>query len=203
MAKTHGRSFGTRLINSLVRAMTGFGLGTSYRYILTVPGRKTGRLYSTPVDIIGVDGQRWLVAGCGPPQFGSATPRRGRGHAQPRPLLAPVRGRGSRSHRRRRGTPQAHRRDPGHPALLRRRPRLIRRGDRGRAAETHRLPSHRSVNRGPQSDARPGHGRRPLDKARPDEEGRPRRSPPVPPTTRTDAAPCASVPGCRRQPSPD
>jgi deazaflavin-dependent oxidoreductase (nitroreductase family) len=66
MAKTYRRSFGTRLINSLFRAMTRLGLGASYRHILTVPGRKTGRLYSTPVDIINVEGQRWLVAGYGP-----------------------------------------------------------------------------------------------------------------------------------------
>ncbi len=66
MAKTYRRSFGTRLINVLFRAMTRLDLGASYRHILTVPGRKTGRLYSTPVDIIDVDGQRWLVAGYGP-----------------------------------------------------------------------------------------------------------------------------------------
>ena len=42
----------TRLINSLFRALTRLGLGASYRHILTVPGRKTGRLYSTPVDVL-------------------------------------------------------------------------------------------------------------------------------------------------------
>ena len=57
---------GTRLINSLFRALTRLGLGASYRHILTVPGRKTGQLYSTPVDIIERDDQRWLVAGYGP-----------------------------------------------------------------------------------------------------------------------------------------
>ena len=46
--------------------LTRLGLGASYRHILTVPGRKTGRLYSTPVDIIELDDQRWLVAGYGP-----------------------------------------------------------------------------------------------------------------------------------------
>jgi deazaflavin-dependent oxidoreductase (nitroreductase family) len=66
MAKTYRLSPGARLINSLFRALTRFGLGASYRHILTVPGRKTGRLYSTPVDIIELDGQRWLVAGYGP-----------------------------------------------------------------------------------------------------------------------------------------
>jgi deazaflavin-dependent oxidoreductase (nitroreductase family) len=85
MAKTYRRSSGTRLINSLFRAMTRLGLGASYRHILTVPGRKTGRLYSTPVDIINVEGQRWLVAGYGPASWvrnvraaGEATLRRGR-----------------------------------------------------------------------------------------------------------------------------
>jgi deazaflavin-dependent oxidoreductase (nitroreductase family) len=48
------------------RALTRLGLGASYRHILTVPGRNTGRLYSTPVDVIELDGQRWLVAGYGP-----------------------------------------------------------------------------------------------------------------------------------------
>ena len=66
MAKTYRLSPGTRLINSLFRALTRLGLGASYRHILTVPGRKTGRLYSTPVDIIELDDQRWLVAGYGP-----------------------------------------------------------------------------------------------------------------------------------------
>jgi deazaflavin-dependent oxidoreductase (nitroreductase family) len=66
MAKTYRLSLGTRLINMAFRLMTRLGLGASYRHILTVPGRKTGRLYSTPVDLIEVDGHRWLVAGYGP-----------------------------------------------------------------------------------------------------------------------------------------
>jgi deazaflavin-dependent oxidoreductase (nitroreductase family) len=65
MAKTYRLSPGTRLINSLFRALTRLGLGASCRHILTVPGRTTGRLYSTPVDIIDLDDQRWLVAGYG------------------------------------------------------------------------------------------------------------------------------------------
>jgi deazaflavin-dependent oxidoreductase (nitroreductase family) len=66
MARTYRLSLGTRLINTLFRLITRLGLGASYRHILTVPGRKTGRLYSTPVDLIEVDGHRWLVAGYGP-----------------------------------------------------------------------------------------------------------------------------------------
>jgi deazaflavin-dependent oxidoreductase (nitroreductase family) len=66
MAKAYRLTFGARLINSVFRLLTKLGLGASYRYILTVPGRKTGRLYSTPVDVIEVAGDRWLVAGYGP-----------------------------------------------------------------------------------------------------------------------------------------
>ena len=66
MAKTYRLGRGTRLVNALFQTMTRLGLGASYRHILTVPGRKTGRLHSTPVDIIQVSGQRWLVAGYGP-----------------------------------------------------------------------------------------------------------------------------------------
>ena len=66
MAKTYRRHLGTRLINWWFRTLTNLGLGASYRHILTVPGRKTGRLHSTPVDVIETGGQRWLVAGYGP-----------------------------------------------------------------------------------------------------------------------------------------
>jgi deazaflavin-dependent oxidoreductase (nitroreductase family) len=66
MAKTYRVNVGARLINSVFRLMTRLGLGASYSYILTVPGRKTGRLYSTPVDVLEVSGDRWLVAGYGP-----------------------------------------------------------------------------------------------------------------------------------------
>jgi deazaflavin-dependent oxidoreductase (nitroreductase family) len=66
MAKTYRRHIGTRLINWWFRTLTKLGLGASYRQILTVPGRKTGRPHSTPVDVIEVDGDCWLVAGYGP-----------------------------------------------------------------------------------------------------------------------------------------
>ena len=66
MAKRYRLTRGTRLVNVLFRTLTRLGLGASYRHVLTVRGRKTGRLYSTPVDVIGLDGQRWLVAGYGP-----------------------------------------------------------------------------------------------------------------------------------------
>ncbi len=66
MAKIYRRHLGTRLINWWFRTLTRLGLGASYRHILTVRGRKTGRPHSTPVDVIGAGGERWLVAGYGP-----------------------------------------------------------------------------------------------------------------------------------------
>jgi deazaflavin-dependent oxidoreductase (nitroreductase family) len=85
MAKSYRLTRGTRLINLLFQALTRLGLGASYRHILTVPGRTTGRLYSTPVDIIELDGERWLVAGYGPASWvrnvraaGAVTLARGR-----------------------------------------------------------------------------------------------------------------------------
>ena len=66
MAKTYRLNLGARLINSVFRQMTRLGLGASYRYVLTVPGRKTGRPYSTPVDVIETGGARWLVSAYGP-----------------------------------------------------------------------------------------------------------------------------------------
>jgi deazaflavin-dependent oxidoreductase (nitroreductase family) len=66
MAKAYRLGRANRLINLLFRALTRLGLGASYRHILTVHGRRTGRPYSTPVDVIELDGSRYLVAGYGP-----------------------------------------------------------------------------------------------------------------------------------------
>lgn len=65
MARTYRLGIGTRLINWIFGALTRLGLGASYPHILTVRGRKTGRVYSTPVDVMQLAGDRWLVAGYG------------------------------------------------------------------------------------------------------------------------------------------
>lgn len=57
---------GTRIINAAFRQLTKLGLGASYRRILTVRGRRTGRIYSTPVDVMEHADTLWLVAGYGP-----------------------------------------------------------------------------------------------------------------------------------------
>ena len=66
MAKNHRIGAGTRLVNSTFRQLTRLGLGARYRHILTVKGRKSGQLHSTPVDVIEHGNTRWLVAGYGP-----------------------------------------------------------------------------------------------------------------------------------------
>ncbi|QEU90094.1 nitroreductase family deazaflavin-dependent oxidoreductase [Streptomyces kanamyceticus] len=65
MAKTYRVTSGTRMINRVFHAMTRFGIGKGYRHILTVRGRKSGRLYATPVDVMSAGGERWVVAAYG------------------------------------------------------------------------------------------------------------------------------------------
>ena len=84
MAKTYRLGLATRVTNWIFRRMTEFGVGAPYRHILTVRGRKTGQLRSTPVDVLDHDGSRWLVAGYGPSNWvgnaraaGEVTLRRG------------------------------------------------------------------------------------------------------------------------------
>jgi deazaflavin-dependent oxidoreductase (nitroreductase family) len=62
MAKQYRVGPMTRAVNWIFERMTKAGIGASYRRILTVQGRKTGREYSTPVDVMDHDGSLWLVA---------------------------------------------------------------------------------------------------------------------------------------------
>ncbi len=51
-----------RVLNRLFGLLVGLGFGLSHNYLLQVRGRKTGRMYSTPVNLIVVDGRRYLIA---------------------------------------------------------------------------------------------------------------------------------------------
>jgi deazaflavin-dependent oxidoreductase (nitroreductase family) len=55
----------TRLFGFLV----GLGFGLKHNYLLQVRGRKSGRLYSTPVDLLETAGKRFLVAPRGRTQW--------------------------------------------------------------------------------------------------------------------------------------
>jgi len=51
-----------RTINKLFGILVGLGLGLPHNYLLEVRGRKSGRIHSTPVDVLDRDGKRYLVA---------------------------------------------------------------------------------------------------------------------------------------------
>jgi F420H(2)-dependent quinone reductase len=51
-----------RLVNAVVRVRLRVGVGPSHTSLLTVTGRRSGRLYTTPVTLVEDGGRRWLVA---------------------------------------------------------------------------------------------------------------------------------------------
>jgi deazaflavin-dependent oxidoreductase (nitroreductase family) len=62
MTRPYRLSLWRRAVNALVRPLARLGLTGPRTYLLTVPGRRTGRLWSTPVSLITVDGARYAVA---------------------------------------------------------------------------------------------------------------------------------------------
>jgi deazaflavin-dependent oxidoreductase (nitroreductase family) len=62
MAATYRLGVARRLANRVVRVLLRMGLGPPRTYLLTVRGRKTGAIYSTPVTLVERSGQRWVVA---------------------------------------------------------------------------------------------------------------------------------------------
>jgi deazaflavin-dependent oxidoreductase (nitroreductase family) len=78
-------SAGEAIFNRIYGFLVGLGLGFSYNYLLQVRGRKSGRVYSTPVDLLEMDGRKYLVAPRGRTQWvrnaeaaGEVTLKRGR-----------------------------------------------------------------------------------------------------------------------------
>jgi len=51
-----------RLVNTALRPLLRRGLGPRQTYLLSVRGRTSGRLYTTPVTLVEEAGLRWLVA---------------------------------------------------------------------------------------------------------------------------------------------
>src|SRR5438552_17971933 len=62
-------SAGERFFNRIFGFLVGLGLGFSYNYLLEVRGRKTGKLYSTPINLLELQGKRYLVAPRGRTQW--------------------------------------------------------------------------------------------------------------------------------------
>jgi hypothetical protein len=49
--------------NRVVMALNRLGLLVGTQHVLSIPGRKTGKLRSTPVSLLTVDGRRYIVTG--------------------------------------------------------------------------------------------------------------------------------------------
>lgn len=62
MANTYQLTTGIKLVNTVVRALLRIGLPLSSTYLLTVKGRKSGRLFTTPVTVVEDHDQRRLVS---------------------------------------------------------------------------------------------------------------------------------------------
>ncbi|MGB8886884.1 MAG: nitroreductase family deazaflavin-dependent oxidoreductase [Candidatus Korobacteraceae bacterium] len=58
-----------RLFNRFFGFLVGLGLGMKHNYLLEVRGRKSGKLYSTPIDLLEVGGKHFLVAPRGRTQW--------------------------------------------------------------------------------------------------------------------------------------
>ena len=58
-----------RAFNRALGFLVGIGIAPSYMYLLQVRGRKTGRTYSTPVDLLEINGKPFLVAPRGRTQW--------------------------------------------------------------------------------------------------------------------------------------
>ena len=62
-------SAGERVFNRVFGFAVGLGLGFSYNYLLQVRGRKSGKIYSSPIDLLEIEGKRFLVAPRGRTQW--------------------------------------------------------------------------------------------------------------------------------------
>jgi deazaflavin-dependent oxidoreductase (nitroreductase family) len=58
-----------RFFNRAFGFLVGLGLGFPYNYLLQVRGRKSGKLYSTPIDLLELNGKKFLVAPRGRAQW--------------------------------------------------------------------------------------------------------------------------------------
>ena len=58
-----------RGFNRVFGFLVGLGLGFSYNYLLEVRGRKSGKIYSTPINLLELGGKRFLVAPRGQTQW--------------------------------------------------------------------------------------------------------------------------------------
>jgi deazaflavin-dependent oxidoreductase (nitroreductase family) len=65
----HQLSAVARVFNALIGFLVSLGVGPAYCHQLQVRGRKSGRIYTTPVNLIERDDKHWLVAPRGRAQW--------------------------------------------------------------------------------------------------------------------------------------
>lgn len=58
-----------RIFNRAFGVLVGMGLGLPHNYLVQVRGRKSGKIYSTPIDLLELGGKRYLVAPRGRTQW--------------------------------------------------------------------------------------------------------------------------------------
>jgi deazaflavin-dependent oxidoreductase (nitroreductase family) len=58
-----------KTFNRIFGFLVGMGIGPAYSYLLQVRGRKSGKLYSTPVNLMELKGKKFLVAPRGNTQW--------------------------------------------------------------------------------------------------------------------------------------
>ena len=57
------------IVNRVIGLLPRIGIGPRYMVLLQVRGRKSGRIYSTPVNLLDLNGHRYLVAPRGDTQW--------------------------------------------------------------------------------------------------------------------------------------
>jgi deazaflavin-dependent oxidoreductase (nitroreductase family) len=62
VSKPYRKSGWRRALNALVRPLARLGLTGPRTHLLMVPGRRSGKLWSTPVSVVRLGPERWLVA---------------------------------------------------------------------------------------------------------------------------------------------
>ena len=68
-ASYHKATAVERFFNRAFGVLVGLGLGLRHNYLVQVRGRKTGKIYSTPIDLLELNGKRFLVAPRGRTQW--------------------------------------------------------------------------------------------------------------------------------------
>jgi deazaflavin-dependent oxidoreductase (nitroreductase family) len=58
-----------RFFNRIFGFLVGLGWGFSYNYLLQARGRKSGKIYSTPINLLELNGRKYLVAPRGQTQW--------------------------------------------------------------------------------------------------------------------------------------